>query len=542
MPVRAVLFLAFLVLGTPVFAQVDLSVGGLDPWTYADPGAPYALAIRLGNLGSDVAQDAVLTVQLPPDTSFAGSLLPCTADGSLVTCTLGPLHPNEFLNPAIDIVTPPQFGGVQLPFTLTVRHSGADANPGNNARSGFVRLYTTFVVDNTNDDGPGSLRQAMHSANAGDCGMINRCKVTFRFAQAPAGGWHTIQPRSALPILTADFTGIDGAIQTWLTGDSNPLGPEIEINGSLAGPANGFVIENAGDLIIRGLAVNGFAANGIEFRGSPDTDLSITPRMVTRNYIGTNPTGTRAVMNGMRGVSSFGYGARIVENVISGNAMSGIFWWGGAGTLNSKDIFLIEKNRIGVQAHADEPLGNGASGVFLGPHAIGADAGDNVIAFNRHFGIAVADVKENALVRNRIFGNGGSSIDIYLDGRTPVAGSSAEAVPMPVLTSVTYDPSPVNTRITGYPLTAPGLGFAGTYSIELFTSDGNRIAHEFIARVDGLRGDFVIDLPFKITAKYVTATLTRIQTSGFLRAPAPDADWQGIKSHTSEISDPIAVR
>ena len=50
--------------------------------------------------------------------------------------------------------------------------------------------------------------------------------------------------------------------------------------------------------------------------------------------------------------------ARITSSVLSGNARSGIFV--AAGHVTVKD------NRIGVKAHTDEPLPNGASGIYFG--------------------------------------------------------------------------------------------------------------------------------------------------------------------------------
>jgi hypothetical protein len=61
---------------------------------------------------------------------------------------------------------------------------------------------TTFTVLNTSDSGPDSLRQAILDANA------NPGFDTIAFA-IPGGGLHTIQPLSALPVLT-DSAGLSG--------------------------------------------------------------------------------------------------------------------------------------------------------------------------------------------------------------------------------------------------------------------------------------------------------------------------------------------
>ena len=71
-----------------------------------------------------------------------------------------------------------------------------------------------------------------------------------------------ISPHSALPTLTDSGTTIDGRTQTTNQGDTNPNGPEVVINGSSAGAANGFLI-HAGSCVIQGLNIGGFNLSGI---------------------------------------------------------------------------------------------------------------------------------------------------------------------------------------------------------------------------------------------------------------------------------------
>ena len=82
------------------------------------------------------------------------------------------------------------------------------------------------VVTNTNDDGPGSLRNAIRWANL-------HPGRTIRFnlpANLAAGGLFTIQPLSELPVLTANGTIIHGATQPGYAGV-----PLVIVNGSAAG-------------------------------------------------------------------------------------------------------------------------------------------------------------------------------------------------------------------------------------------------------------------------------------------------------------------
>src|SRR5881397_223402 len=87
--------------------------------------------------------------------------------------------------------------------------------------SGASARADTFNVTNTNDSGPGSLRQAILDANAS---AAIPHTILFNIPTADpgfAGGVFTIQPVSQLPEIKRSTT-IDGASQTAFTGDTNP--------------------------------------------------------------------------------------------------------------------------------------------------------------------------------------------------------------------------------------------------------------------------------------------------------------------------------
>src|SRR5438552_4756755 len=79
------------------------------------------------------------------------------------------------------------------------------------------RPASTFVVSNTNDSGPGSLRQAITDANANPGTDL----VTFNIGS----GLQTIAPTSLLPDIT-DPVVIDGTTQPGYSGV-----PLIELSG-----------------------------------------------------------------------------------------------------------------------------------------------------------------------------------------------------------------------------------------------------------------------------------------------------------------------
>lgn len=112
-----------------------------------------------------------------------------------------------------------------------------------------------FIVTNTNDAGAGSLRQAMtdvESISGADTIVFNIPKSDPGY-NSITGVW-TIEPLSDMPTLLNNGTVIDGTTQSVNQGNTNPKGPEIEINGENL-PQNGFEV-NGSDKIIKGLVIN----------------------------------------------------------------------------------------------------------------------------------------------------------------------------------------------------------------------------------------------------------------------------------------------
>lgn len=227
----------------------------------------------------------------------------------------------------------------------------------------------TFVVSNTLDDGPGSLRRAILDANQLPGGDL----IEFRIG---GEGVKSIRPLSPLPALTG---------RTWLQGlPSRRPGyyqPVVEISGALAGPgADGLVIRGD-DCIVEGLAINGFSGSGIVIESDGN--------QVFNNHIGIDAAGAAALGNGghgvvLRGGASNNQIGDFGRNVISANGRHGVLL-DGPGTSSN----VIEDTYIGTNAAGAVALGNGWSGVAITGGANSNQVERNVISGNGQWGVSL---------------------------------------------------------------------------------------------------------------------------------------------------------
>src|SRR5579859_2741316 len=255
------------------------------------------------------------------------------------------------------------------------------------------------TVTNTNDSGPGSLRQAILDVNAD--GTLT--SIVFNI---PAAGVQTITPLSPLPTINDPPVNgrvlpllIDGYTQPGATpntlADGDNANLLMEISGAQAGNgANGLTV-GTGSVIIQGLVINRFASHGIVEQFNNVT--------IQGNFIGTNSAGTAGLGNGGDGVlitpNDAGFGlteiivggqAPAARNVISGNIGFGIEMKGAMAS-------SIQGNFIGTASNGTSALANSAGGVILeqgaGGNKIGgtvAGAG-NVISGNLGPGLQLTD-------------------------------------------------------------------------------------------------------------------------------------------------------
>ena len=193
------------------------------------------------------------------------------------TVAIGSSGTADFTSPALPPVPSDQF----------ITATATDLLTGNTSEfSPDISSGTT--VTNTNDSGPGSLRQAILNANA----TPGVQTITFAI---PGAGVHTISPTSPLPAIT-DPVIIDAPPSTGTA--------PIELDGSnfpnVPLPTNcadtpGLLDIEAKNSTIRGLTIRGFNGFGIVLGAKSGNTV------VAGDNFGTNSTGTAVIRGERRG-------------------------------------------------------------------------------------------------------------------------------------------------------------------------------------------------------------------------------------------------
>ncbi|MEW6155816.1 MAG: hypothetical protein AB1813_00185 [Verrucomicrobiota bacterium] len=283
-----------------------------------------------------------------------------------------------------------------------------------------------FTVTSAADSGPGSLRQAIVSANQNP----GADRIQFNL---PGSGPYVIAPTSSLPNVTDEVT-IDGTTQPGFAGR-----PVVQLDGAAAANTSSGLTLTGGNSVIRGLVIRRFTGFGIWLLSSGN--------MVQGVYVGTDETGTVARGNSSHGIVVGGANNLIggtiasARNVISANGGYGINIAG-----PDVDGTMVQGNYIGVNANGTSPLGNGGHGISLYNAVrnviIGGDSAGagNVISGNAHSGIEIsigsAVSTANTVQGNRIgtdatgsFALGNSQYGIIVRGGTDnrIGGSTPGA-------------------------------------------------------------------------------------------------------------------
>ena len=257
----------------------------------------------------------------------------------------------------------------------------------------------SYLVKNTNDSGPGSLRDTINKANlAGSNGDY----ITFH----PALSGQTITLLSAPPALTdAD---------TYLDGDLDDDGrPDITLDGQsmdIAGGGDGLHITGAW-MIIDGLAIVRCPGSGIYVDGGPDC-------LIKGCHVGVSAAGTKNRPNGfyqikLRHADGASVGAPWKRNIISAGPAPAPAAGGGVRVEDTQRA-VIGWNYIGVTRDGSTALGTGQIGVYLG---VNRDCRDNEIRDCLLAGMQCGVYLDSAQA-NKVFG---CTFGLAADGRTPLA-------------------------------------------------------------------------------------------------------------------------
>jgi hypothetical protein len=286
-------------------------------------------------------------------------------------------------------------------------------------RAGMALVYgnpsplPSAIVSNTNDSGSGSLRAALYFAfdKSTDIPPVPTT-VVFNIPTSDPGfanNVFTIKP-TYLMVAPGAGTTIDGSTQTAFTGNTNPSGPEVVLDGSQIAVQNlfapGLDLREA-NCKVKNLVIGNFNTQGMLIEGT-----GATHNTVTGCYIGTDPTGTVAMPNTFPGVEIVGgangntIGGTTVaaRNIISGNAQIGVSIHDSGTTAN-----VVEGNYIGLNATGAAAIPNAYAGVEIfggaANNTIGSSTsagGRNVISGNSAQGIAITDAGTNL---NKVQGN-----------------------------------------------------------------------------------------------------------------------------------------
>lgn len=297
------------------------------------------------------------------------------------------------------------------------------------------------IVTNCEDSGLGSLRDAINFANSNpgpDLIEFNLSKDVPGY-DSDIGVW-AINPETPLPAITDAGTIINGFSQAeFLDDDANPNGPEIWLDGTIAGNYTTGLDIKANGCEILGLIISNFQSTGISVEG-------VEGGRISGCFMGTDFSGIGPAANGYGiylGHKTVGFVISPqddIPNVISGNTNLGICI---SDTSHHNAIIgnIIGLDRTGqygvpngnyggicLQFESyeneifDNQIGGNNNGIYLikshhnqiGNNAIGTNFEWEIEAGNTNDGIIMSEgSRDNHIFENTIGYNGGAGVHVY---------------------------------------------------------------------------------------------------------------------------------
>lgn len=294
---------------------------------------------------------------------FSGAIGNPDQFGNLVRVTVpasaGNYTNNQFdgmlTNPGVLTITGSTLNGD----TPVGQDAGCSAISGASGTFVLTKTPSPFVVTTTADSGVGSLRQVMTLANA------TPVHDTIRFNISGGAGEQVIALDSPLPAVTTPMALLG---QTQPGYDGRPM---VRVHG--AGTAGyGFQLQTTST--VRGLSITGF-------NGAPAVlvESGGTRSVIDQNYIGTDRTGAAGLGNNAGVMLSGTTNVVVRQNLLSGNAFSGVIISGGNGN-------EVRNNQIGTGLDGLGILPNADNGVTLYDGAFGTVIDGNLISGNGTIG------------------------------------------------------------------------------------------------------------------------------------------------------------
>jgi Right handed beta helix region len=297
-------------------------------------------------------------------------------------------------SPVINTGTASVIGG--LPANdISGRARVVGSEPDRGAYESSISDAVLQSVTNTNDSGPGSLRAAILSANAG-----TGTGIFFNLPSCPS----TIAPVTALPAITAPIIFV-GYSQTGSSRNTLSTGDDavicVILDGTPHNLADGLYVppnaSSATSVSVDGMAFSGFAHGAVSLYGG--SGHTVTGSHIGGNVGGTNldPVGTGIIVGpGVHDVTIGGdfedYSLRNIIGSATGDAISIDGPNGSAGAAHDNQVI---DNYIGVGwnpagSGSFTNRGNGDAGIVVGGY--NNDIERNYFEYNAGYGVDLTGV------------------------------------------------------------------------------------------------------------------------------------------------------